>query len=547
MSKIIETGSSSRAKLLSGVEQLAEAVVTTLGPNGRNVVIAQKNGNLPTSTKDGVTVAKTISLKDPIENLGAQMVKQASIKTGDNAGDGTTTATLLAKELISEGMGSLSQKHNAVSIKRGMDKACKLIVEGLQDLSKNITSEDQIKQVATISANNDPEVGELIATAMDKVGKDGVVTVEASKTHETTLETVEGMQFDRGYKSPYFVTNNSSMQAQLDEPYILLYDSKITQVKELLPILESVSQKDKSLIIIAEDIDGEALAAMIVNKMRGILKCCAVKAPEFGEKRTHVLEDIAILTGGTLISKQKGMRLDKATFDQLGTARGVTVGKDKTTIVDGNGTEEAITKRLEEIKDQIERAESNYAVDALQMRLSKMAGGVAIINVGGFTETEMKERRDRVDDALHATKAALDEGIVAGGGVALLKVKEAFLDVISPDFGNDTDEQLGAEILLNAIEKPFIQILLNAGINRYHSILDKISKQKRKQNLGYNIKTNKYTDFIKDGIIDPTKVTRTALENAVSVAGTMMITECTVVDDPKDADKEPVDVRLPGM
>ena len=547
MSKIIETGSSSRAKLLSGVEQLAEAVVTTLGPNGRNVVIAQKNGNLPTSTKDGVTVAKTISLKDPIENLGAQMVKQASIKTGDNAGDGTTTATLLAKELISEGMGSLSQKHNAVSIKRGMDKACKLIVEGLQDLSKNITSEDQIKQVATISANNDPEVGELIATAMDKVGKDGVVTVEESKTHETTLETVEGMQFDRGYKSPYFVTDNSSMQAQLDEPYILLYDSKITQVKELLPILESVSQKDKSLIIIAEDIDGEALAAMIVNKMRGILKCCAVKAPEFGEKRTHVLEDIAILTGGTLISKQKGMRLDKATFDQLGTARGVTIGKDKTTIVDGNGTEEAITKRLEEIKDQIERAESNYAVDALQMRLSKMAGGVAIINVGGFTETEMKEKRDRVDDALHATKAALDEGIVAGGGVALLKVKEAFLEVISPDFGDDTDEQLGAEILLNAIEKPFIQILLNAGINRYHSILDKVSNQSKNKNLGYNIKTNKYTDFIKEGIIDPTKVTRTALENAVSVAGTMMITECTVVDDPKDSDKEPVDVRLPGM
>ena len=550
MSKIIETGSKSRAKLLSGVEQLAEAVVTTLGPNGRNVVIAQKDGNLPTSTKDGVTVAKTIELKDPVENLGAQMVKQASIKTGDNAGDGTTTATLLAKELITEGMNHLSQKHNAVFIKRGMDKACSLVVEGLQDLSKDITSEDQIKQVATISANNDSEVGDLIASAMDKVGKDGVVTVEESKTHETTLETVEGMQFNRGYKSPYFVTNNSTMQAVLDEPYILLYDSKITQVKELLPILESVSQKDKSLIIIAEDIDGEALAAMIVNKMRGILKCCAVKAPEFGEKRTHVLEDIAVLTGGTLISKQKGMRLDKITFDQLGTARGVTVEKDKTTIVDGNGTEEAIVKRLEEIKDQIERAESNYAVDALQMRLSKMAGGVAIINVGGFTETEMKEKRDRVDDALHATKAALDEGVIAGGGVALLKVKEAFLDVVDSQnkgqFGENSDEQLGAEILLNAIEKPFIQILLNAGINKYHSILDKVSKQKRKENLGWNIKTNKYTDFIKEGIIDPTKVTRTALENAVSIAGTMLITECTVVDDPND-DKEPVDVRLPGM
>ena len=552
MSKIIETGSKSRAKLLSGVEQLADAVVTTLGPNGRNVVIAQKGGNLPTSTKDGVTVARTVTLKDPVENLGAQMVKQASIKTGDNAGDGTTTATLLARELVTEGMNHLSQKHNAVSIKRGMDKACSYIVETLQGLSKDLSSDDQIKQVATISANNDSEVGDIIATAMDKVGKDGVVTVEESKTHETTLETVEGMQFDRGYKSPYFVTNNSTMQASLEEPYILLYDGKITQVKELLPILESISQQSKSLLIVAEDIDGEALAAMIVNKMRNILKCCAVKAPGFGEKRTHLLEDMAVLTGGTLVSKQKGMRLDKITFDQLGTARGVTVEKDKTTIVDGNGTEEAITKRLEEIRDQIDRAESNYAVEQLQKRLSKMAGGVAIINVGGFTETEIKEKKDRVDDALHATKAALDEGIVAGGGVALIKVREAFLDVIGQEqkgiFSEDPDEQLGSEILLNAIEKPFVQILLNAGIKNSHShaILNKISNQERMENLGYNIKTNTYTDFIKEGIIDPTKVTRTALENAVSVAGTILTTECTVVDDPEE-DKEPVDVRLPGM
>tara|TARA_R110002012_G_scaffold122809_1_gene272995 strand:- start:26 stop:1669 length:1644 start_codon:yes stop_codon:yes gene_type:complete len=537
MSKIIEIGSNSRAKLLSGVEQLAEAVVTTLGPNGRNVVIAKENGMLPQSTKDGVTVAKNVFLKDPVENLGAEMVKQASIKTGENAGDGTTTSTLLAKELIKEGIKytNLSQKHNAVAIKRGMDNATKIIVEGLQDLSTDISSEDQIKQVATISANNDSEVGELIAAAIDKVGREGVVTVEESKTHETSLEIVEGMQFGRGYKSPYFVTNNSTMQAVLDEPYILLYDGKITQVKDLLPILESVSQKDKSLIIIAEDIDGEALAAMIVNKMRGILKCCAVKAPDFGEKRTHILEDIAALTGGTVISKQKGMRLDKITFDQLGASRGITVEKDKTTIVDGNGTEEIITKRLEEIKDQIDRAESNYAVESLQNRLAKMAGGVAIVNVGGFTETEMKEKVDRVDDALHATKAALDEGIVAGGGVALLKVKEAFLNTIS-DY-EDTDEQLGAEILLNAIEKPFVQILSNAGIDKYHSILDKISKQKKNQNIGYNIKTNEYIDFIKEGIIDPTKVTRTALENAVSVAGTMLITECTVVDIPKDDSK----------
>ena len=543
MSKIIKTGSTSRAKLLSGVEQLAEAVVTTLGPNGRNVVIAQQGGNLPTSTKDGVTVAKTIELKDPIENLGAQMVIQASIKTGENAGDGTTTATLLAKELIEEGMNHLSQKHNAVSIKKGMDKACNVIVEGLQDLSKYISSDDQIKQVATISANNDTEIGNIIAAAIDKVGTDGVVTVEESKTHETTLETVEGMQFNRGYKSPYFVTNNSTMQAVLDEPYILLFDGKITQVKDLLSILERISQQNKSLLIIAEDVDGEALAAMIVNKMRSILKCCAVKAPEFGDKRTHVLEDIATLTGGTVISPKKGMRLDKVTFDQLGAARGVTVEKEKTTIVDGNGTEEAITKRLEEIKDQIDRAESAYAQDQLQQRLAKMAGGVAVINVGGYTETEMKERKARVDDALHATKAALEEGVVAGGGVAFLKVREAFLDVVSDtskgQFGDDSDEQLGAEILLNAIEKPFVQILLNAGINKYHSILDKISKQKRNTNLGYNIKTNKYTDFIKEGIIDPTKVTRTALENAVSVAGTMLITECTVVDDPKKTETTP--------
>ena len=532
MSKIIKTGSSSRAKLLKGVEQIAEAVVTTLGPNGRNVVIAQKGGNLPTSTKDGVTVAKTIELKDPIENLGAQMVKQAAIKTGDIAGDGTTTSTLLAKELIEEGMNHLSQKRNAVSIKKGMEKAAKEIVNVLKNISTDIDSEEQIKQVATISANNDSEVGNLITAAMDKVGREGVITVEESKTQEDTLETVEGMQFDRGYKSPYFVTDNSSMHAHLDEPYILLYDGKITSVKDLLPILESVSQKDKALIIIAEDIDGEALAAMIVNKMRGILKCCAVKAPDFGERRTHILEDIATLTGGTLISKKKGMRLDKITFDQLGTARGVTVEKGKTTIIDGNGTEESITKRLEEIKDQIDRAESNYAVEQLQQRLAKMAGGVAIINVGGFTETEMKEKKDRVDDALHATRAAIDEGIVPGGGVALLQARNNVLYMIDEQkgFSEDKDERIGAEILLNAVEKPFIQILKNAGIEKYHGILSKCESS----NKGYNIKTGKYVDMVKEGIIDPTKVTRTALENAVSVAGTMLITECTVVDDPEE-------------
>ena len=540
MSKIIDTGSDARTKLLSGVEQLAETVVSTLGPNGRNVVIAQKGGNLPTSTKDGVTVAKTITLKDPVENLGAQIVKQAAIKTGDSAGDGTTTSTLLTKELFKEGMKytNISQKHNAVSIKRGMDIASKAVVTALKELSTDIASEDQIKQVATISANNDSEIGELIAAAMDKVGREGVVTVEESKTHETTLETVEGMQFDRGYKSPYFVTDNSTMQAQLDEPYILLYDGKINAVKDLLPILEAVSQQNKALLIVAEDIDGEALAAMIVNKMRSILKCCAVKAPEFGDRRTHVLEDIAVLTGGTVISKQKGLRLDKITFDQLGTSRGVTVEKDKTTIVDGNGAEDTIIERLEEIKGQIERAESNYAVESLQNRLAKMAGGVAIINVGGFTETEMKEKKDRVDDALHATRAALDEGIVSGGGVALLNAKAKAKCVCL-----DPDEQLGCDIVMNAIEKPFIQILKNAGINKYHGILAEIESKK---GTGYNIKTNKIVNMVKEGIIDPTKVTRTALENAVSVAGTLLVTECTVVDDP-EAEAEADPMSMMGM
>ena len=547
MSKIIETGSDSRTKLLSGVNQLAEAVVATLGPNGRNVVIAQQGGMLPQSTKDGVTVAKTVTLKDPVENLGAQMVKQAAVQTGDTAGDGTTTSTLLAKELISEGMNhtNLSQKHNAVSIKRGMDKTSKEIVKYLKEMSTDISSEDQIKQVGTISANNDEEVGNLIAAAIDKVGLDGVVTVEESKSYETTLETVEGMQFDRGYKSPYFVTDNSSMQAQLDDPYILLYDGRISQVKELLPILESVSQQNKALLIIAEDIDGEALAAMIVNKMRGILKCCAVKAPDFGERRTHILEDIATLTGGTVISKQKGMRLDKITFDDLGTSRGVTIEKERTTIVDGNGTEEVITARLEEVRDQIERADSNFAVEQLQQRLAKMAGGVAIINVGGFTETEMKEKKDRVDDALHATRAALDEGIVAGGGVALLEARNKFTSAnVNLDL-YEGDEKIGSEILLSAIEKPFIQILLNAGIDKYHTILSNV--ENKSDGTGYNIKTGEYVDMVKEGIIDPTKVTRTALENAVSVAGTMLITECTIVDDPKTKDEIDPMAMMGGM
>jgi len=545
MSKIINTGGESREKLLSGVNQLANAVVSTLGPNGRNVVIAQPGGMNPSSTKDGVTVAKSVELECPVENMGAQIVKQAAIQTADKAGDGTTTSTLLTIELLTEGMKHLSTgNRNAVSIKRGMDKAARAIVASLQELSTDISSEEQIEQVATISSNNDSEIGKLIATAMDKVGREGVVTVEESKTNETTLETVEGMQFDRGYKSPYFVTNNSTMQASLEDPYILLYDGKINQVKELLPILESVSQQNKPLLIVAEDIDGEALAAMIVNKMRGILKCCAVKAPDFGERRTHILEDMAILTNGTVISKQKGMRLDKITFEQLGTSRGVTVEKDKTTIVDGSGTEDAILARLEEIKDQIDRAESAYAVDALQNRLAKMAGGVAIINVGGFTETEMKEKKDRVDDALHATRAAIDEGVVSGGGVALLNAKENIL-LGAIDTNDDSDEELGVDILMNAIEKPFTQILLNAGITKYHSILSKVEADNN--GTGWDIKTSEFVNMIQEGIIDPTKVTRTALENAVSVAGTMLITECTIVDKPSDKEAAADPMAMMGM
>ncbi len=546
--KNIEIGLKSRTKLLKGVNKITDAVITTLGPNGRNVIIGHSQGDIhiPQSTKDGVTVAKTVVLEDPVEDLGAQIIKSAAIKTGNNAGDGTTTSTLLAKELIEEGMNQLTQKRNAVSIKRGMEKAASLVISHLKEKSTDITSEDQIKQVATVSANNDKEVGELIATAMDKVGREGVVAVEESKTHETTLETVEGMQFDRGYKSPYFVTDNASMQASLEEPYILLYDGRINAVKDLLPILESVSQKTKSLLIIAEDIDGEALAAMIVNKMRGILKCCAVKAPDFGERRTHILEDIATLTGGTLISKQKGMRLDKITFDHLGTARGVTVGKEKTIIIDGSGSEENITSRLEHIKNQIDRAESNYAVEQLQNRLAKMAGGVAIINVGGFTETEMREKKDRVDDALHATRAALDEGIVPGGGNALLQARlNAVNELGKKGISSDDDECIGANILFNAIEKPFIQILKNAGIEKYHNILSTCESDDK----GYNIKTRKYVDMIKEGIIDPTKVTRTALENAVSVAGTLLITECTIVEDSEAINKysQGNDTPMPPM
>jgi chaperonin GroEL len=537
MSKVINFGDEAREKLKNGVNQLADAVVSTLGPNGRNVVIAQNMAS-PQSTKDGVTVAKSIDLEDSIEDMGAQMVKQAAIKTADQAGDGTTTSTLLAREIYNTGLMYSDKGHNAVEIKRGIDKAVKMVVSELKEASEDISNEDQLEQVATISANNDPEVGKLIATAFDKVGREGVITVEESKTHETTLEVVEGMQFDRGYKSPYFVTDNNTMTAQLDDPYILLYDGKINAVKDLLPLLEGVSQQNKSLLIVAEDIDGEALAAMIVNKMRGILKCCAVKAPDFGDRRTMILEDMAAVTGGTVVSKQKGMRLDKITTDALGTARGVTVTKEETTIVDGGGSEDAIADRLEEIKAQIDKTDSSYAREQLQARLAKMAGGVAIINVGGHTEAEMKEKKDRVDDALHATQAAIEEGILPGGGVALFHIADNAFDEFYVNSEISKDQQLGVSIVQNSITRPFSQILENAGYSpqSIYGIINKCSEQS--VTTGFNINTCEYVDFLKEGIIDPTKVTRCALENAASVAGTMLITECTIVDKPEEKDQQ---------
>jgi len=526
MSKIISFNTEAREALVEGVNQLADAVVTTLGPNGRNVVIGQVNGT-PQSTKDGVTVAKSIELDDPIENMGAQLVKQAAIKTAEQAGDGTTTATVLARAIIDEGI-HMQRSNNAVEIKRGIDLATQDVVKHIKKLSEDISNENQLKQVATISANNDTFIGNLIATAFDKVGREGVITVEESKTHETTLEVVEGMQFDRGYKSPYFVTDNSSMTCQLDEPYILMYDGKINSVKELLPVLEGVSQQNKSLLIVAEDIDGEALAAMIVNKMRGILKCAAVKAPDFGERRTMILEDMAALTGGTVISKQKGMKLDKLTFDMLGKARGVTITKEETTIVDGAGDENVIAARLEEIKGQIDKAESNYAREQLQQRLAKLAGGVAVINVGGYTEAEMKERKDRVDDALHATQAAIEEGILPGGGHALLHIST----LLNRDDLNE-DQMIGYNIIKKAITEPFYQILDNAGYE-YEDQVELALTYRNEFGTGYNILMGKEVNLKQEGIIDPTKVTRCALENAASVAGTLLITECTIVEKPEE-------------
>ena len=532
MNKKVTLGKDAKQKLLDGVEILANAVTATLGPSGRNVLIEKQN-EYPSSTKDGVTVAKSIKLEDSLENLGAQIVKQASIKTADQAGDGTTTSTLLAYELFRSGLKSLDINDNVVEFKKGMDDAVSDAVKYLRtQYSKDITEESQLKQVATISGNNDATIGELISTAIDKVGTDGVVTIEESKTGETYLETVEGMQFNRGYKSPYFVTDNNSMTTVLNNPLILITDKRLNAVKELLPILEGVSQQNKSLLVIAEDIDGEALSTMVVNKARGILSCVAVKAPEFGDKRKALLEDIATLTGGKVVSSEKGMRLDKFQSEWLGRANKVTVGKDTTTIIDASGDQEAIKARVEEIKNQIDQSTSPYEKETLQDRLSKFLGGVAVVHVGGHTEVEMKERKDRVEDALHATKAALEEGILPGGGVALLNVAKHLDDNIEEMTIDESDEyQKGYYLVVKVCLTPIMKILKNAGFNKA-GINEVISDIQNSEDnwYGYNPKEDDYFNMFKEGIIDPTKVTRLALENAASVAGTLLLTEATITD-----------------
>jgi chaperonin GroEL len=524
MSKQIEYGAEARKKVLAGINKLADAVTATLGPNGRNVVIS-KPGDFPQSTKDGVTVAKSIVLEDPTEELGVQMVKQAAIKTANKAGDGTTTSTLLAQVMINKGLSNLDNGQNAVEIKRHMENAVKEVVEYLRtSVAEDISSEDQLEQIATISANNDVEIGKLIATAMDKVGRDGVVTIEESRSGETYLETVEGMQFDRGYKSPYFVTNNTTMQAHLDKPWVLMYDGRITAVKELLPVLEYASQQNRSLLIVAEDVDNEALATLIVNKMRGTLKVCAVKAPDFGDRRTLIMEDMAILTGGQVISPNKGMKLDKLKTEWLGECRMVTVEKEDTTIVDGSGSAEAIEARIKELQEQIDQAKTPYEMEKLQERLAKFTGGVAIVHVGGGSELEIKERKDRVEDALHATKAAISEGIVPGGGTALLRARTAITN----------KDSIGGNIVHEACGAPFSKILTNAGYSQEEVFRLMIESSNEKTWVGYNLVDQEFGDMKEYGIIDPAKVTRNALENAMSVAGTILLTECTVVDKPED-------------
>ena len=520
--KELQFNTEARAKLKRGVDQLAEAVKVTLGPKGRNVVIDKKFGS-PTVTKDGVTVAKEVELADPIENMGAQMVKEVATKTSDLAGDGTTTATVLAQAIFREGLKNVTAGANPMELKRGIDRAVEAVTEHLKTLSVPSAGKKEIAQVGTISANNDREIGNLIAEAMEKVGKDGVITVEEAKGLETTLETVEGMQFDRGYLSPYFVTDPEKMEAVLDDPYILIHDKKISAMKELLPVLEKVAQSGRPLLIIAEDVEGEALATLVVNKLRGTLKVAAVKAPGFGDRRKEMLRDIAVLTGGQVISEELGFKLENATLNDLGRAKRVVVDKDNTTIVDGKGKEADIQGRINEIKAAIEKTTSDYDREKLQERLAKLSGGVAVINVGAATETEMKEKKARVEDALHATRAAVEEGIVAGGGVALIRAQSALERIRGTE-----DEKIGVEIVRRALEEPIRMIAQNAGAEG--SIVVAKVKESKDKNFGYNAATDTYEDLVKAGVIDPTKVTRTALQNAASIAGLLLTTECVVVE-----------------
>ena len=523
-----------KEKLASGIKQVADAVSSTLGPYGRNVVFIDEYGTVR-STKDGVTVAKTLKdFEDPIENIGAQMVKQASIKTADKAGDGTTTSTVLANALIQRSFNGINANTNVVLVKKGIEAGANEVIKGLNEIKREINSGDQITQVATISANNDEEIGALVAEAMNLVGQDGVVTVEESKTGDTSLETVEGIQFDRGYKSMYFTTDNNTMSATLKDPLILIYNGRLTSVKELLPVLEGTSQTDSSLLIIAEDIDGEALSTLIVNKMRGMLKVAAVKAPDFGDRRLAVLEDIATVTGGTVVSPEKGMKLERFNSGWFGKSRVVTVTKDTTTIVDGAGGEEAVQSRVTELKEQIGKALSAFEKEHLQERLGKLVGGVAVINIGGATETEIKEKKDRIDDALQATKAALEEGLLPGGGIALLEARET----ITQSKEDSDDFNLGKRIIYAACGAPFLKILSNAGIENTNDIVfalrdSRLELGENGRTFGYNIKTEQVVDMFEAGIIDPMKVVRTALSNAVSVAGTVLLTECVIYNEPK--------------
>ncbi|SKB86894.1 chaperonin GroEL [Sphingobacterium nematocida] len=528
MAKQVKYNVEAREALKKGVDTLANAVKVTLGPKGRNVIIEKKFGS-PAITKDGVSVAKEIELKDALENMGAQMVKEVASKTADQAGDGTTTATVLAQAIVAPGIKSVAAGANPMDLKRGIDKAVTAVVANLKSQSQAVGADNnKIKQVASISANNDEVIGSLIAEAMQKVGNDGVITVEEAKGTETEVKTVEGMQFDRGYLSPYFVTNSDKMEAELENPYILIYDKKISNMKELLPILEKQVQTGKPLLIIAEDLDGEALATLVVNKIRGSLKVAAVKAPGFGDRRKAMLEDIAILTGGTVISEERGYKLENAELSYLGQAEKVVIDKDNTTVINGSGNVDDIKARVAQIRSQIETTTSDYDREKLQERLAKLSGGVAVLYVGATTEVEMKEKKDRVDDALHATRAAVEEGIVAGGGVAFIRAVEALAGLK----GDNEDEQIGIDIIKRAIEEPLRQICFNAGIEGA-VIVQKVKEGTA--DFGYNARTDKFENLIGAGVIDPTKVSRVALENAASIASMLLTTECVLADEPEEA------------